>query len=53
MSLNWKELTEFMLFLKLQDVVKDWFDSELFFVDLNGQVHSKNWQNDYKFSNQF
>ena len=52
MSLNWKELTELHVISKIKDVVKDWFDSELFFVDLNGQVHSKNWQNDYKFSNQ-
>ena len=36
MSLNWKELTELHVISKIQDVVKDWFDAELFFVDLNG-----------------
>jgi len=44
---NWNEMSELHVVSKLESILQRWFNVELFFCDLNGKVHSKQFQKDY------
>jgi transcriptional regulator with PAS, ATPase and Fis domain len=52
MTINWTELSNLHVVSKVKHLLSDWFNVEIFFTDLSGQVRSENWSNDYNFSNQ-
>ena len=45
--INWNEMSELHVVNKLESILKRWFNVELFFCDLNGKVHSKQFQKGY------
>jgi two-component system, NtrC family, response regulator HupR/HoxA len=44
---NWSEMSELHVVNKLEAILKRWFNVELFFCDLNGKIHSGQFQKDY------
>lgn len=44
---NWNEMSELHVVSKLEAILQKWFNVELFFCDLNGKIHSKQFQKDY------
>ena len=49
--INWNEMSELHVVNKLEAIMKRWFNVELFFCDLNGKIHSKQFQKDYSSDN--
>jgi transcriptional regulator with PAS, ATPase and Fis domain len=41
---NWNEMSELHVVSKLESILKRWFNVELFFCDLNGKIHTKQFQ---------
>ena len=48
---NWNEMSELHVVSKLESILMRWFNVELFFCDLNGKIHSKQFQKGYSSSN--
>ena len=49
--INWNEMSELHVVSKLESILQRWFKVELFFADLNGKIHSKQFQKDYSSEN--
>ena len=49
--INWNEMRELHVVSKLESILNRWFNVELFFVDLNGKIHSNQFQKDYQTNN--
>ena len=45
--INWNEMSELHVVNKLESIMSRWFNVELFFCDLNGKIHSKQFQKGY------
>ena len=53
MAINWAELKDLHVISKIQELITQWFNAEIFFTDLSGQVMSGNWNKEHDFRNQF
>ena len=53
MAINWAELKDLHVISKIQELITQWFNAEIFFTDLSGQVMSGNWNKEHDFKNQF
>ena len=40
MAINWAELKDLHVISKIQELITQWFNAEIFFTDLSGQVMS-------------